>query len=48
METPEWKIAENIIDPGTYFSRLESIPKYIIVTSDDEFMMFDWTNMYYD
>jgi PhoPQ-activated pathogenicity-related protein len=28
---------------------LEDIPKFISVTSDDEFMSFDWTNLgYYD
>lgn len=28
--------------------RLEEIPKLVVVSSDDEFMMFDWTNIYYD
>lgn len=48
MGTPEWKLAEAIIDPAEYFDRLEKIPKYVVVTSDDEFMMFDWTTIYYD
>ena len=33
----------NIIDPIYYEDRLAKIPKLIMVTSDDEFMMFDWT-----
>jgi len=38
----------SINDPLSYNDRLESMPKFIAVTSDDEFMMFDWTNLYYD
>lgn len=37
-----------IIDPMSYLDRLEEIPKLVIVSSDDEFMMMDWTNIYYD
>lgn len=37
-----------IVDPIYYLDRLESIPKFIIVSSDDEFMQFDWTNIYWD
>ena len=38
----------DIIDPDMYFDRLAKIPKYIFVTSDDEFMQMDWTQLYYD
>jgi len=38
----------SIIDPETYYDRLERIPKFIVVSSDDEFMMMDWTNIYWD
>jgi len=48
MGSPEWKLAEEIIDPAAYLDRLEKIPKYVVLTSDDEFMMFDWTTIYYD
>lgn len=48
MSDPDWMKARDTIDPIAYFDRLEGIPKYIVVTSDDEFMMFDWTNIYYD
>ena len=37
-----------IIDPMSYLDRLEEIPKLIVVSSDDEFMMMDWTNIYFD
>ena len=38
----------SIIDPDAYFDRLERLPKLIAVTSDDEFMQMDWTQIYYD
>jgi len=37
-----------LIDPLTYEDRLSKMPKFIVVSSDDEFMMFDWTSMYFD
>jgi len=36
-----------IIDPDQYWDRLAQIPKYIVVSSDDEFMMMDWTELYW-
>lgn len=36
------------VDPINYFDLLKDIPKYIVVSSDDEFMSMDWSNMYYD
>jgi len=38
----------DVIDPIFYEDRLAKIPKLIMVTSDDEFMMFDWTGLYID
>jgi PhoPQ-activated pathogenicity-related protein len=37
-----------IIDPINSFDRLENIPKLIVVSSDDEFMQFDWPQLYWD
>jgi PhoPQ-activated pathogenicity-related protein len=37
-----------ITDPINYVDRLAKIPTYIMVSSDDEFMSMDWTNIYYD
>lgn len=31
-----------------YLERIEPLAKMIVVSTDDEFMMMDWTNMYYD
>ena len=27
---------------------MADVPKYVIVASDDEFMQFEWTNIWYD
>lgn len=37
-----------LVDPINYLDQLADIPKYIVVSSDDEFMSMDWTNIYYD
>lgn len=38
----------NIIDPINYIKRLERIPKLVMVSSDDEFMMMEWTHSWWD
>lgn len=38
----------NFLDPLKYKDRLEKMPKYIILSSDDQFMLFDWTTKYFD
>ena len=40
--------AWDIIDPINFVERMENIPKFVTVSSDDEFMMMDWTSMYWD
>jgi PhoPQ-activated pathogenicity-related protein len=37
-----------IIDPIYYYDRLSRLPKMVVVSSDDEFMQFDWTNIWYN
>lgn len=37
-----------IVDPMYYYDRLARLPKMVCLSSDDEFMMFDWTNIWYD
>jgi len=44
----KWALADKVLDPINHIDALEKIPKFIIVSSDDEFMSFDWTNIYYD
>lgn len=40
--------AFKIMDPINYLDRINKIPKYILVSSDDEFMSMDWTNIYWN
>ena len=37
-----------VIDPINYPEALARIPKLAVVSSDDEFMSMDWTNIWYD
>jgi len=37
-----------IVDPMSYISRLDKLPKAVVCASDDEFMMMEWTNNWYD
>ena len=48
MDGPEMEEVYKIVDPLSYMDRLELIPKLIMMSSDDEFMQFDWTNIWYD
>ena len=40
--------AMKVIDPINYMDRLDKIPKVVVLSSDDEFMMMDWTNIYWN
>ena len=48
FDGPEMTEAFKIMDPINYLDRINKIPKYILVSSDDEFMSMDWTNIYWD
>jgi hypothetical protein len=37
-----------IVDPIHYVDRLAKLPKMVLVSSDDEFMMFEWTRIWWD
>lgn len=37
-----------MIDPLTFNDTLSEIPKLLVVSSSDEFMMMDWTNIWGD
>jgi PhoPQ-activated pathogenicity-related protein len=34
------------VDPMNFYDRLARIPKVAVLSSDDEFMMMDWTNIW--
>jgi PhoPQ-activated pathogenicity-related protein len=48
IDNPDMVEAFNLIDPINYLDRLNKIPKYFLVSSDDEFMSMDWTNIYWN
>jgi PhoPQ-activated pathogenicity-related protein len=37
-----------IVDPIHYITRLERLPKSVLVSGGDEFMMFEWTRLWWD
>ena len=40
--------AMDIVDVDLYEERLSSIPKLVQVSSNDEYMSMDWTQLYWD
>lgn len=50
LDTPGFAAMVANIDPihEPFLSRLANIPKHVIVSSDDEFMMMEWTNLWWD
>jgi PhoPQ-activated pathogenicity-related protein len=48
LDGPEFSSALEIIDPIHYGERLAQIPKVVVLSSDDEFMQFDWSDIWYE
>ena len=48
IDGPEFASALKIIDPMYYGERLSQVPKVVVLSSDDEFMQFDWSDIWYD
>jgi len=48
IDSDEVKELFKIVDPMSYISRLEKLPKMVICSSDDEFMMMEWTNNWFE
>jgi PhoPQ-activated pathogenicity-related protein len=48
IDSDAFALAMNITDPFAYFEKMTDIPKFFVVSSDDEFMSMEWTNSYYD
>jgi len=48
IDTPEFNDMCKIIDPIYYYDRLARLVKLVVVSSDDEFMQMDWTNIWYN
>ena len=48
LDSPQSTAGFAKIDPLTFGNRLARIPKLAVLSSDDEFMQFDWSNIWYD
>ena len=48
VDDPIFTSAMEIIDPMYYGDRLARLPKVVVLSSDDEFMMMDQSNIWYD
>lgn len=47
IDSPVFAEALKIIDPLYYGERLGQVPKVVVLSSDDEFMQFDWSDIWY-
>jgi PhoPQ-activated pathogenicity-related protein len=48
VDDPVFTKAMEVIDPMYYGDRLARLPKVVVLSSDDEFMMMDQSNIWYD
>ena len=43
IDTPTFAKIMEVVDPASYWARLARLPKMVVLSSDDEFMQFDWS-----
>jgi len=48
VDDPIMTMLLDTVDPINYKKRLSRLPVFPVLSSDDEFMMMDWTNIWYD
>eukprot|EP01061_Rhynchopus_euleeides_P010762 TRINITY_DN20338_c0_g1_i1.p1 TRINITY_DN20338_c0_g1~~TRINITY_DN20338_c0_g1_i1.p1 ORF type:complete len:547 (+),score=155.79 TRINITY_DN20338_c0_g1_i1:88-1641(+) len=46
LDSPQFDASMQIMDPINNAARLARLPKHVVVSSDDEFMMFEWTRLW--
>jgi len=46
METDKWKEMMRVLDPINHIDALEKVSKLVIFGANDEFTMFDQTNLF--
>lgn len=46
LDSPAMDALVKIVDPSAYYDRLERLPKLVCLSSDDEFMQFDWSDIW--
>jgi PhoPQ-activated pathogenicity-related protein len=47
LDDPNFEAMMKLVDPVNYVKRLERLPKLVLVASDDEFMMMEWTRLWW-
>ena len=47
-DTDAWQKGYEVMEPLAYLDRYEKIPKMVIVASNDQFMMFEWTTNWWN
>jgi len=48
LDDPKFEDLLKFVDPVNYVDRLARLPKFVLVSSDDEFMMMEWTRFWWD
>ena len=48
IDDPKMVQLTDAVDPMNFYDRLARIPKVVVLSSDDEFMMMDWSNVWWD
>ena len=48
LDDPDFLKGLAYVDPINYLPRLSRIPKFVVLSSDDEFAQFDWTDIWWD
>jgi len=48
IDTPTFAKIMEVVDPASYWARLARLPKMVVLSSDDEFMQFDWSGLWWD
>jgi len=48
IDSEPFGLLTTLVDPKFYAERLSALPKVVVDSSDDEFMQFDWTELWRD
>ena len=48
VDDPRFQALAQVVDPAYYGDRLARLPKLVGLSSDDEFMQFDWSDIWYN
>eukprot|EP00755_Sulcionema_specki_P008352 Sspe_Gene.5884::Locus_1965_Transcript_1_1_Confidence_1.000_Length_1677::g.5884::m.5884 len=48
VDDPIFAAGMKVVDPAFYGDRLKNIPKSVVLSSNDEFMMMEWSNIWWN